>query len=294
MTDERKYPLYELSEQEFERLCVDLLLAANPQMSASTVEIPRWIDAVAKERVDGRDRAIAIEVKHRMNFHPEGLRLFLERLSKESPKFDEYIFITSSPIGDIHRQLKDSAAAKALNAGVQILGRAEITQLLDLHPTVAMKYFKSARDRVKRRQIAAWLSSLALTISLGGLTNALYSLVRVERGPKSELTEQLGAVEASLARLRDLERSLTNLKKELQEKSQESARIVKEYEEAMKLKALTAEQLDQIKKVVNTQSRMDVFLNYLWGFLLGVAGSILATILVDMWKRRRALQRPYP
>jgi hypothetical protein len=228
-----------------------------------------------------------------MNFHPEGLRLFLERLSKEPQKFDEYIFITSSPIADIHRQLKDSAAAKALNALVQILGRAELTQLLDSHPAVAMKYFKSVRDRIKRRRAAAWISALALTASLGGLSSAIYSLVRFEREPKSELTEQVGAVEASLVRLRDLERSLTNLKKELQEKSAESARIAKEYEEAMKLKALTSEQLDQIKKAVNSQSRMDVFLNYFWGFLLGVAGSILATIIVDMWKRRRALQRPY-
>jgi septal ring factor EnvC (AmiA/AmiB activator) len=155
-----------------------------------------------------------------------------------------------------------------------------------------MKYFSSVRDRIKQRRIRTWVSAVILAASLAGLSNAIFYFLPVKHEPKSELTEQVGAVEASLDRLRDLERSLKSLKKELQEKSQESARVTREYEEAMKLKAITAEQLDQVKKAVNSQTRMETFLTYFWGLLSGVAGSILATIITDKLKQRRVLQGP--
>lgn len=287
------YPLYELSGEEFERLCIELLMAADPQLTVSAGEAPRWIDAVGFRKASTGTRSVAIEAKHRTAFHPEGLRLFLERLAREATKFDEYIFITSSPILDIHRQVPNSQAAKSLNAEIKLLGRDDILSLLEQHRHVAAKYFKTARDRQQRQKIAASASLVAAAVSMGVVGNLIYDSLKPGVEPSSKLAEQVKSVENSLARLRDLELSLKVLRDELERKSTESAQIAKEYEEAMKLKALTAEQLEQVRKAVSGQTRTEIFLNYFFGFLLGVAGSVLATIITDRWKQRRELRKPY-
>jgi hypothetical protein len=287
------YPLYELSGDEFERLCVELLMAADPQLTISAGEAPRWIDAVGVKKVPGGTRSVAIEAKHRTAFHPEGLRLFLERLAQESKKFDEYIFVTSSPIQDAHRQVSQSQSAMSLNGKIRLLGKDDILLLLDQHRHVAAKYFKTAHDRQQRQKLAALLSLFTVAVSVAVWASLLYDSLRSRAEPSSKLTEQVKTVENSLARLRDLEQSLKTLKDDLQQKSAESARITKEYEEAMKLKALTAEQLEQVKKAVAGQSSTDIFLNYFFGFLLGVAGSVLATVITDKWKQRCELRKPY-
>jgi hypothetical protein len=293
MSTSTPYPLYELSGEEFERLCVELLMAADPQLTISAGEAPRWIDAIGIKKTPTAPRSVAIEAKHRTAFHPEGLRLFLERLAKESRKFDEYIFITSSPIQDVHRQVVATQAAKSLNADIKLFGKDDILSLLDQHRHVAAKFFKTARKRQQKQKFAALVSSIAAAASVSFMANLVHDSLRSRFEPSSKLTEQVKSVENSLARLRDLEQSLRVLKDDLEQKSTESARITKEYEEAMKLKALTADQLEQVKKAVSGQSGTEIFLNYFFGFLLGVAGSVLATVITDRWKQRRELRKPY-
>jgi hypothetical protein len=293
MPETRPYPLYELSEGEFERLCVDLLVAADSNLTLSAAGSPRWVDAVGFRRTLQGEHSVAVEVKHRTVFHPDGLRSFLERLSRENRKFDEYFFITSSPIPDGAQFVNLANVSNTLNAKVEVMGQRELVALLNAHPVVAAKYFKSARDRLRRRKIAGTLSGVAMATALGGLTGALIPYVQSKREPQSHLNEQVASVESSLARLNDVERSLEALKAELQQKSEESARVRREYEEAMKLQPVTAEQMAQVKKAVGSQSGMEIFRNYLFGFLLGVAGSVFATLITDWWKQRRALRRPY-
>ncbi len=130
-------------------------------------------------------------------------------------------------------------------------------------------------------------SSAGVLVSVISL---LFSIVPFTKDKERDSFEsQIQAVEANLNSLKALERSLSALKKELQTTSEESARIKREYEEALKLKAITSEQLEQVKKAVSAQSASDTFLNYFFGFLLGVAGSVLATVITDRWKAKRAL-----
>ncbi|SRR5258708_2531102 len=109
---------------------------------------------------------------------------------------------------------------------------------------------------------------------------------------KSQLSEQVKSVEDSLARLNDLELGLKALKVELQQKSDETSRVTKEYDEAMKLKTLTTDQLNEVKKAVGFRGGMDILRDYFSGLFLGVAGSVLATVITDKWKRQRALSKP--
>ncbi|MGM3216470.1 hypothetical protein ACSQ5K_14760 [Pseudomonas sp. PhalM4] len=103
--------------------------------------------------------------------------------------------------------------------------------------------------------------------------------------------DRINAVEQNLQSLKSLEESLNDLKGELQRKSAETAQIQLEYEEALKLRSFTDDEISRFKKAASSTNAMETFLNYFYGFIIGVFGSILATIITDRWKARRALNR---
>ena len=291
MTSPQSFPIFELSPQDFEKLCLDLLKAEGGNLRLNSDEKNRWFDITGERpSAEGKPRTVAIEVKHRTTFHPEGLRLFIDRLSKSDMRFDEYVFITSSPLTPAHLEAINSETVARSGLNIQLLGQQDVFHLLSRHPDVAAKYFKEVAQKVRHRRLSLWMSSVGVVASVVSL---LFSIIPFTKDKERDSFEsQIQAVEANLNSLKALERNLSALKKELQTTSEESARIKREHEEALKLKAITAEQLEQIKKAVSAQSTMDTFLNYFFGFLLGVAGSILATVITDRWKARRELSGP--
>lgn len=291
MTSPQSFPIFELSPQDFEKLCLDLLKAEGGNLRLNTDEKNHWFD-ITGERPSpkGKPRTVAIEVKHRTTFHPEGLWLFIDRLSKSNMRFDEYVFITSSPLTPAHLEAINSEAVARSGISIQFLGQQDVFHLLSKHSDVAAKYFKEVAQKVRQRRLSLWLSSVGVVASVVSMLFAIIPFTKDKE--RDSFESQIQAVEANLNSLRALERNLSALKKELQTTSEESTRIKMEYEEALKLKAITAEQLEQIKKAVSAQSTTDTFLNYFFGFLLGVAGSILATVITDRWKARRELSGP--
>jgi hypothetical protein len=294
MPNEDQYELFELSPDEFERLCVELLMATGSGLTLVQKNAPRWIDAVAVRKTPTGNRTVGIEVSHRTTLHPDGFRSFLQRVSENEESFDEYIFITSSPMEKIHREiLIEESGRRHLSAEIRLYGREDVAALLQKNVNIAKKYFKSVRDRARRRTVIQLLSVVGFAISLIGLLISLHRLYRANTKPESQFVTQIKSVEESLTRLADLEESLKSLKGELQQKAEEAIRISKEYEEAKKLKALTTEQLALVGTAIRTHERKDVLLNYFWGFLLGIASSVLATIVTDRWKHKQALSKPY-
>jgi hypothetical protein len=286
-----QFPIFELSPQDFERLCLDLLNAEGGNLILNSDEKQRWFD-ITGERLstEGKAKRVAIEVKHRTTFHPEGLRLFVDRLSKSDSRFDEYVFMTSSPLTPANLQAIQTATVSSPSLNLVLLGQQEIFQLLEKHPKVAAKYFKEVAQKVRLRRLSAASSLIGIIVSA---LSFIFTVIPFSKDKEHDFFEsQIQAVESNLSSLRALEHSLTALRKELENTSEESARIKREYEEALKLKAITSEQLEQIKKAVSAQSASDTFLNYFFGFLLGAAGSILATIITDRWKAKRALSGP--
>src|SRR5258708_17216627 len=292
MSQKQSYPFDELSPEEFERLCVDLLVAAYSDLSLSTAESPKWIDAIGTRNTPRGAHSVAVEVKHRSTFIPDVWRLFINRLSERDRKFGEYIFIPSSPIQDGPLQETKTRAAKTLKAEILLLGRADVIILLNRFPVIAAKYFKNVWDRVRRRKVTSGIGVIAATLSVGGISSGLHSMFGLKPESKSQLSEQVKSVEDSLARLNDLELGLKALKVELQQKSDQTSRVTKEYDEAMKLKTLTTDQLNEVKKAVGFRGGMDILRDYFSGLFLGVAGSVLATVITDKWKRQRALSKP--
>lgn len=283
-----QFPIFELTPQDFERLCLDLLNAEGGNLILNSDEKHRWFD-ITGERLstEGNAKRVAIEVKHRTTFHPEGLRFFADSLSKSDSRFDEYVFMTSAPLTPANLKAIKTATVSSPSLNLVLLGQHEIFQLLEKHPKIAAKYFKEIAQKVRLRRLSAASSLIGIIVSVMSFS---YTIITFDKDKEPDIFEsQIQAVETNLDSLKALEHSLTALRKELENTSEDSARIKREYEEALKLKAITSEQLEQVKKAVSAQSASDTFLNYFLGFLLGAAGSILATIITDRWKAKRAL-----
>lgn len=281
-------PLFELSPQDFEKLCLDLFTAEGGNYRLIHDGKNRWFDVSGeKAAANGISNTIAIEIKHRNVFHPESVRFFVDGLSKSNLHFDEYIFVTSAPITAEHRRTTHARIISNSKFNIQLLGQQEILQLLLKHPKIASKYFKSVSQKIFQRRLAVATSFAGILASL--LSLLLTFLPLTQDKEKSSFESQIQSVETNLQGLKEMERNLGALKKELQATSDESAQIKRDYEAALKLKAITSEQLEQINKAVNSKTATDTALNYFFGFLLGVAGSILATVITDRWKARREL-----
>jgi hypothetical protein len=116
----------------------------------------------------------------------------------------------------------------------------------------------------------------------------LYERYRIE--PETSLQKNIVVLEKALDGLQELETNLVNLKTEIKKTSEKSARIKNEYEETLKLKDITEEQLSIIRKSLNTQNTSKMILNAILGFIFGVASSITGTVIYEKRKRYKMLQ----
>lgn len=292
MANNTKYPLYELTPEVFERLCFDLL-ARSYQGFDFGIFGPepgpdKGVDFVGTKDEAGKHVKVAVEIKHRTSLHPDGLRLFLQRFADYFSDFDELVIVTSSPITKTHREFVSLPSLKEKGVNVRLIGQSDIFELLEKNQDIAARYFDKVRDKVRKRKYAEYLSVLASVASVIGLILSLYSYNNHEE--TTSLDRQIDSVEMALKGVRSLEGSLSDLKGELTKTSKESEQIKKEYEEALKLKSVTADQLKQIRKAVSSQTNSEIVFNYLLGFLLGVGSSILGAVIYDRIRRFRALQ----
>ncbi|MFJ3117739.1 restriction endonuclease [Pseudomonas protegens] len=283
----QKFPIFELAPSDFEKLCVELFEAEGGKFR---LVAHTDFDIEGRRLLPSGDiETFAIEVRHRSVFQIEALRRFISRIRDSGEKFDRLVFITSALIAGKQWLSVERVLSQELGRCTDVIGQAELFTLLKSHPKIAEKYFTKVSG--KRRKLR-WSLASSFGVVLVSITSMLSAILPIfnDANPTS-FEEKIHSVEQNLAGLKSLENSLKDLKFELKSKSEESVRIKAEYEEALKLKSFTQDQMEQFKKAVNTQSATDTFMNYFLGFLLGVFGSILATVITDTWKTKRALVR---
>ncbi|WP_049276017.1 hypothetical protein [Pseudomonas putida] len=282
-----RYPLFELSATELEELSLDLLRA-----DGGTFELVRLsaFDIEGRCRsANGKEELIAVEVKHRTHFHIGQLKEFISKIGELDARFNSLIYITSAPISNRQRDLIESTFSNSRSQHITVIGQHELHSMLEKHPAIGEKYFKAAVVKKKKRTfIAAGSGVIVAFASLSLLSTAWKEVVHPAH---FTFEDRINEVVQNLQGLKALEDSLHDLKIELEEKSAETARIQLEYEQALKLKSFTDEEINRFKKAASTTNAVETFLNYFYGFIIGVFGSILATIITDRWKARRALNR---
>ena len=54
---------------------------------------------------------------------------------------------------------------------------------------------------------------------------------------------------------------------------------------------MTDRQIEAISLAVNKRTKTDVIMGYFWGFVLGVAGSLVASYIYSMLKRKKSINK---
>lgn len=283
----QKFPIFELASSDFEKLCVELFEAEGGKFR---LVAHTDFDIEGRRPLSSGDiETFAIEVRHRSVFQVEALRRFISRIRDSGEKFDRLVFITSALIAGKQWISVERVLSQELGRCTEVIGQAELFTLLKSHPKIVEKYFAKVSEKRRKFRWSLASSIGVVFVSLLSMLSAILPIFN-DTNPNS-FEEKIRSVEKNLAGLKSLENSLQDLKFELESKSEESALVKAEYEEALKLKSFTQDQIEQFKKAVNTQSATDTVMNYSLGFLLGVFGSIIATVITDKWKAKRALVR---
>ena len=290
-----RYPFNQMTSAQFDALCVDLILHENPEMrvrATSLLADPSVrIDAILTKETPKGHISIGVESSHRTSFNFATWEAARQRVRRTQARLDELIFITSAPISEADTQ-RILASVKDDFPKLQVIGEAGVIQMLDRHRDVADLFFRGVKretqTRFRKGLAGVAVIALSMLLSAAGVGLALY--VSPTSKPTT-LVAQLTNVESSLEKLHGLEENLKMLRTEINKEADETARVKREYEQAMTLKPLTTEQLDRVKAAVTRQTPFEFWSALLGGFLGGVGSSILGTVLLDEFRRRRALRK---
>ena len=124
--------------------------------------------------------------------------------------------------------------------------------------------------------LAASISSLFITIFLNP-----------PELDKADLQAQIKEVENAIGNLRNLENYLKKTKDDMIATKQAKDKIEEEYSKAKELEKLTDRQIEAISLAVNKRTKADVFWGYFWGFVVGVASSLLASYIYGRLRKKK-------
>jgi hypothetical protein len=93
-----------------------------------------------------------------------------------------------------------------------------------------------------------------------------------------------------LANIKGLEETLRKVRDDMVATQNATSEINKKYTEAKELEKLTDVQIQALKQTLQTEKWWKTLLNYALGFVLGIASSLIASVLYARWKQNRELQ----
>jgi len=139
---------------------------------------------------------------------------------------------------------------------------------------------KSIDQAIIKTALPLFLAIIGIFVSITSFLGTF-----VERD-KAGLPTQIREVEDAIRNLRNLENYLEKTKNEMIATKQAKDKIEEEYSQAKELEKLTNRQIEAISLAVNKRTKTDVIIDYFWGFVLGVASSLVASYIYGMIKRK--------
>jgi len=274
--------LYELRPAEFERLCVEILKTLGFESVQLVGGPAEGVDVIAQKE----GRPVAVGVKHARRLSPANLRDIVLRLQANAYEAKELLVITSAAVtnGDIASASIPDLSSKGVS--VRIFGRDNLLKILAKHANVEQAIVPPARNRSRRQQYALWLGVIS------GLASILASLSMsffFDRQTQAPLNQRIETVERAIGSLKNLEQDLTDIKNDMVDTERSVKAMKDEYAKAKELEKLTEAQFDAVKAALRNRSWQQTVLNYVLGFVLGIASSLTASVIYSRWKQRRAL-----
>lgn len=273
--------LYDLTPQEFERLVADLL----PESGYSNVRLgarlgDREIDILADK--SGKD--VAFEVKHKRALKLSEVRQFALRFFSDPTFPRSLVYVTSA---ELPTGIETIAESLPDDVEISFLGRSDIEQLLLRRPSTQASWLDAVTNRLKHQQRNLWLGLLGAAVSVSA---SLFTNFIAHPPAKERLDKRIETVENVLSNIRDLESYLSTLKEDMTETERATALINQKYTQAQELEKLTDKQILALQATLQTQSWHRTILNYVLGFIFGVASSFVSSVLYSRWQQRKSIE----
>jgi Holliday junction resolvase len=285
MTDNKDKPdpvdLYKLTPTEFEQLVAELFSQSgytDVQLVGGPMD--QGVDILATK--DGRK--VAIQVKHKTRLRVQEIQRFADQYFRNPSTPRNLIFVTSAELPPVEtRQIEGIPEG----AHLEVMDRHDLQLMLSSKVSASQQAMKTAEQRQRSQRQRLLFSSVAGVLSIIG---ALISIYSIAFPPKAPLDKRIQTVEKALASMSDLETYLAEIKRDMKETQKSTAVINQKHEEAKELQKLTNAQLSALQATLQIRNWKWTILNYIFGFVLGVASSLVASVLFARWKQRKALE----
>jgi len=274
--------LYLLTPAEFEKLCAQILRSKGWR-GVELIGGPhdQGVDIVGK--VDGL--RCAVQVKHTKQISRHSIEQIINQMIVSAYDPEHLVVMTSACITQPQRE-----EFQKLSNGRKLtfIDHDEIVGILSETPDIQRTQIESARRRTVRQKRELILGAMGVATSLVGL--ALSLVMIFNRPEKPGLQKRIETVEVAIGNLKDLEGQLNSIKTDMV-KTEEEARLIKqEYEQAKALEKFTDEQYRAARSALSAHSWKTTALNYVLGFILGIASSLIASVIHSKLQQQKALQ----
>ena len=275
--------LYQLTPNEFEKLCAEILRA----QGIERIELvggpgDQGIDIIGE--TEGQQ--IAVQVKHTRQLSPSIVHRIIDQVRASSYQPKQLIIITSAIISP---SLRESIQKTPSDITVRLMGQDEVLRTLNDHPEIQRLQVAPAQRRTirQRRELILGFVGALVSIIAGLLSSGIFLFVQPE---KPQLQERIEIVESAIGSLKDLGKQLIDIKGDMLETEKAAKIIEQEYAKAKELEKLTQEQFEAVKSALRSQSWQKTALNYGLGFVLGIASSLIASVIYSRFRQQRALR----
>lgn len=277
-----KNSLYQLTPNEFEKLCAEILRAQG-------IERVELVGGPGDQGVDiigeTEGQKIAVQVKHTRQLSLSIIRRIIDQVQASSYKPKQLIIITSAILSPL---LRDSVQKLPSDITVRLMGQDEVLRALNNHPEIQRLQVAPAQRRTIRQRWELILGLAGVLASIAGLlASGIFFFVQPE---KPQLQERIETVECAIGSLKDLEKQLIGIKGDMVETEKAAKVIEQEYAKAKELEKLTQDQFEAVKSALRSQSWQKTAFNYGLGFVLGIASSLIASVIYSRIRQHRALR----
>lgn len=274
--------LYQLTPNEFEKLCAEILRV----QGIKRVELvggpgDQGVDIIG----EAEGQKIVVQVKHTRQLSLSIVRRIIDQVRASSYQPEHLVIMTSAILSP---SLRDSIQKLQSDITIRLIGQDEILRALNDHPEIQRLQVAPAQRRTIRQRWELMLGVAGALASMAGLlTSGIFFFVQPE---KPQLQERIETVERAIGNLKDLEKQLIDIKGDMVETEKAAKAIEQEYAKAKELEKLTQDQFEAVKSALRAQSWQKTALNYGLGFVLGIASSLIASVIYSRIRQRRALR----
>jgi hypothetical protein len=277
-----EYSLYQLTPNEFEMLCAEILKAEGIE-HLDLVGGPgdQWVDIIGETE----GQRIAVQVTHARQLSVSRIRRIIDQVQASSYQPTQLIIMCSARLTP---SLKESVHKSTRDISIRFIDQGEILKALNDHPEIHRLQVAPAQRRAVRQR---WELIVGLTAALSSIVAWLASGTFFFLQPeKPRLQERIETVERAIGSLKDLEKQLIDIKRDMVETEKARKVIEQEYTKARELEKVTQEQFEAVRSALRSQSWQKTALNFVLGFILGIASSLIASVVHSRIQQHRALR----